>query len=82
MAKYKKNEILEVHWEDVETDNDWQKEERAGKFALPQCLTIGYFLNQDKNCIRVSHTVQVNKEKDRDVTVMPKGVIKDIRRIK
>lgn len=74
-----KNDLIEIEWEDIVSDSSWYSERKAAEFLLAQCKSAGYFLNETEDLIRLSHTIQINEEKERDITVIPKGVVKNIR---
>ena len=79
--KHKLNSPIEVEWIDIVSDSSWLKEDKAKIEPAIQCKTIGYFLNSDKEVLRLSHSYQL-KDKERDVSVIPWGVIKKIRKLK
>lgn len=79
MEEYKQDEILEITWVDIEHKSEWLKEQEAKDYPLPECYVVGYFLNQDEQVIRISPFL--GKDKERDVAVLPKGVIKNIKRL-
>lgn len=76
MQKYNLNDVLEIVWVDVEHKSLWLAEEKAKNYPLPECYVIGYFLNQDDQVIRISPFL--GKDKERDVVILPQGVIKQI----
>lgn len=76
-----KNDLIEVEWIDIVSDSAWLSEQKAVEFSPAQCKSVGYFLNETDELIRLSSTIQLSGEKERDITVIPKGVIKNIRRL-
>jgi len=80
MENYSLNQIIEIYWVDIQHENKWLKEEEAQKFPLPECYTVGYFLNQDEDVVRISPFLGIDKE--RDVAIFPRGVIKEIKVIR
>ncbi|KKK51886.1 hypothetical protein LCGC14_3110480 [marine sediment metagenome] len=78
----KKNTLIEIEWEDIVSDSAWLIEEVAVKEPLTQCKSVGYFLNKTKEVIRLSSSIQLGKDSERDVIVIPLGVVKKIRRLK
>ena len=78
----KKNTLIEVEWVDIISDSAWLSDKKAADCPPAQCKSVGYFLNRTKNVIRLSSTIQYGKDNDRDITVIPVGVIKKIRRFK
>lgn len=78
----KKNTLIEIEWEDIYSTCSWHTEVSASNFPIPQCKSVGYFLNRDKKCLRLSMTIQTDRFSDRDVTVIPIGCITKVRRLK
>lgn len=78
----KKNTLIEIVWDDIVADAVWLSEQKAAEFPVIQCKTAGYFLNKTKKVIRISPTIQINGDKERDIVVIPMGVVKKIRRLK
>ncbi len=79
--KIKRNKIIEVIWNDIVSDNSWVKKSKAENYPPVRCLSIGYFLNQDKKVLRLSSMLNDN-DGERDVTVIPLGCILSIKKIK
>lgn len=77
----KLNQIIEVEWDDTFSTCSWHTVASASNFPIPECKSVGYFLNQDKKCLRLSMTIQTDKFSDRDVTVIPRGCITKIRKL-
>jgi hypothetical protein len=80
--KLKLNDIVEIEWVDIVTHSVWIPQEEAKEKPLCQCKSVGYFLNQDDKIIRISCTIQLDDKPERDLTVIPKGCITKIRRLK
>ena len=78
--KLKKDQIVEIIWDDITSENGWIKYEKAEVFPPIRCMSIGYYINETKKLIRISDTV--NSLCDRSVLVIPKGCIVKIKRIK
>lgn len=74
---YKFNTLLEIEWIDIVTESGWLTPTMACKREPCSCKSVGYFLNRDEDVIRISQTFQVT-DLERDVTVIPWGVIKKI----
>ncbi len=79
--KLKPDQVIEVEWEDIFSTCSWHTKALASNFPIPKCKCVGYFLNQDKKCLRLSHTIQVGRFSDRDVTAIPQGCITKIRKL-
>lgn len=80
--KLKLNDIIEVLWDDTYSTCNWHTNASASNFPLVQCKSVGYFLNQNKKALRLSHTIQTDKFTDRDISAIPQGCITKIRRLK
>lgn len=78
---FEKNDLIEIEWVDIISDSSWFAEQKAAEFPPAQCKSAGYFLNETEDLIRLSHTIQVGEDKDRDIIVIPKGVIRNIRKL-
>jgi len=81
-VKLKLNDRIEVEWDDTVTHSVWIPQEEAKEKMSCRCKSVGYFLNQDKKIIRLSCTIQLGDKPERDLTVIPKGTITKIRRLK
>jgi hypothetical protein len=80
--KLKLNDIVEIEWSDIVTYPVWIPQDEAEKKSTYKCKSIGYFLNQDDKIIRLSCNIQLEDKPERDLTVIPKGCITKIRRLK
>lgn len=80
LPKLKRDDILEVHWIDITYSTGWKTTEEAEVYIAVGCHSIGYFLNEDDDVIRISATK--NDEGERDVNVIVKGCIKSISKLK
>lgn len=78
----KKNTLIEVCWDDIVADSAWLSELKASYYPATECKTVGYFLNKTKTVLRLSATIQLCDRPERDIIVIPVGVIKKIRRLK
>ncbi|KKM27142.1 hypothetical protein LCGC14_1577700 [marine sediment metagenome] len=79
--KLKKNQLIEIRWLDITSDGSWLKPATVEKFPAVDCLSVGYFLNQDKKVIRLSSMVNSN-DGERDVTAIPLGCVEKIIKLK
>jgi hypothetical protein len=85
MAKrpYKKNEILEIEWEDSTCHHGWRSNEVLDKDSdVEQCRTIGYFYKETKRSIRLSPAIDEFGYERSDTWTVPKSCIRKIRRLK
>lgn len=79
--KLKKDEIVEILWADITTEDNWMEEKKASKFLPYICKSVGYFLNEDEDLIRISDTIGVT-DTERSINVIPRGCIKSISKLK
>lgn len=78
---YKYNTPLEITWLDIVEDSSWMSIQKALLYKPCLCKTVGFFLNQNDEVIRISGSIQVN-DHDRNVIVIPWGCIKSIKVLK
>lgn len=71
MAKQllKKNDLIVIKWSDAIENSSWLSVEKASQEPLAKCMSIGWFLNQDKEAIRISATL--GDDGTRNVNVIP-----------
>ena len=85
MAKrsYKRNEIIEIEWEDASCHHGWRSNAVLDKDEdVERCRTIGYFYKETKKSIRLSPAVDDTENERSDTWTIPKGCICKIRRLK
>ena len=75
--KIKPGTLLIIDWEDIISDSGWVKDIAAQVYPPTVCKDMGWFINDDKLNIRI--TTSVNNCGDKNVTVIPKGVIRNVR---
>lgn len=78
----KKNTLIEVEWDDTFTTAVWHTEKYMYEHPVSRTKTIGYFINKDKQALRLSHSIQLSPFSERDGTIIPIGCITKIRRLK
>jgi hypothetical protein len=82
MKPYKKNEMILVTWVDAFQSCEWMTEDEAMKRPKEvDCRTIGFFLAEDEELLRISHSIG-DEGCMRDLNIIPKGMIKSIRRLR
>jgi len=77
--QYTEGDIVEVRWEDPEDDPAWTSLEIVKLQKCPRCKTVGYFINEDENCIRLCYSVSEDMEVAR--SFIPKKLVKSIRKV-
>ena len=78
--KIKEGTLLIISWDDIVNNNSWMDDEAAQNIQPTFCKDIGWFVNDDELNIRITNSV--NSDGEKSVTVIPKGIIRDVRIIK
>ena len=80
---YKKNEILEIEWEDSSCHHGWRSGDVLNKDNdVEQCRTVGYFYKETKRSIRLRPAIDDEANERSDTWTIPKSCIRKIRRLK
>lgn len=79
-SKIKEHTLLLITWDDIVSDSSWIKDINAQTYPPVRCKDIGWFVNEDKLNIRI--TTSVNTSGEKNISVIPKGVIRDVIKIK
>ncbi len=77
--KIKEGTLLIIKWDDIVSDSSWLKDEVAQEYSPVRCTDVGWFVNDDKLNIRMTSSVNITGEKN--ISVIPKGIIRDIQKI-
>lgn len=82
MAKIaiKEGDKVEVQWLDIVTASNWKTRQARSTAKPAVCKSVGFFINQDKDSIRISHSV--SDDNGGDYTVFPIGCVTRIRRLR
>lgn len=78
--RIKPTTLLLITWDDILSDASWLTDEKAQSMSPVLCKNVGWFLNHDKLNIRIFDSVASDGNKS--CTVIPKGVIRDVKEIK
>ena len=78
MRRYKKNTMLLIDWVDIMDDPAWMNHEKAAETPADACQSLGFYLNHDKDVVRVSSTISKD---ERNVVVIPVGCITKVRKV-
>lgn len=70
--------MLLVEWTDIMEDPTWMDHDKAEEEKPESCLSLGFYLNHDKHCVRLSSTITKHQ---RNVVVIPLGCIKKVRKV-
>lgn len=76
----KEGTLLLISWDDIIMVSGWLSDDSAQDMGPAHCKTVGWFVNDDKNNIRITGTVSEDGEKD--IVVIPKGCVRKVQRIK
>ena len=68
-----KNECIYIKWHDILSQDGWISEQDAATTQSSVCYSVGFYLNETEEVIRISSSV--NDINERNVLVIPKGVI-------
>ena len=79
-SKIKEGTLLLITWHDIVNNNSWVEYEKAKKQPPCICKDIGWFVNEDKLNVRITNST--NTEGELSITVIPKGCIRGIQKIK
>mgnify|MGYP001573820175 CR=1 FL=1 len=71
--------LLEIEWDDIIMDSKWTELEIARISGPTKCRDVGWFLNHDELNIRIYYSI--NGEKEVAFSIIPKGVIRNVRKI-
>lgn len=85
MAKrpYKKNEIIEIEWEDASCHHGWCRDKMLEEDNdVEQCRTVGYFYKETKKSVRLSPAIDDGIGDRSDTWTVPKSCIRKIKRLK
>ena len=77
--KVKEGTLLVVTWHDIRSDDRWLEDTEAQSFEPAICKNVGWFVNDDKLNIRI--TSSVADDGDKSIVVIPKGCVRDVRKI-
>ena len=80
LPKLKREDIIEVNWIDITATSSWKTLEEAECYIAVTAHSVGYFINEDEDVIRISGTK--DDEGSRDVNVIVKGCIKSVSKLK
>lgn len=72
--------LLLITWHDIVSDPSWLTDEKARSIQPALCKNIGWLINSDKLNIRI--TSSVSGDGDKNVTIIPKGCIRNVQEIK
>jgi predicted Zn-ribbon and HTH transcriptional regulator len=76
-----RNDKVEVIWKDIVSASQWLNEEQRKGVHPASCKTMGYFFDEDDECIRISPTIN-EFDGDGDIIAIVKGCIVEIGRFK
>lgn len=79
IPRLKYNDIIEVIWWDASSNSEWRDEEIVRKEKPTICHSIGYYTIHDGDALVLSP--DYNDSKDRSTVLIPRGMIKKIRRL-
>lgn len=82
-------EVWEVRWEDSTCDHGWNKDKAARTTSTDTITSVGFLVNEDKDCIRMTGTAvampldEVSWHSRFDcVTTIPRSAVRSMKRLK
>lgn len=84
MEKVERGDLVVVFWFDIEDDPTWKPVELVENEKLPLCKSVGWFINEDDNCVRLAFSASGTEDTKIDVgrTLIPKAVIRNIEKVR
>jgi hypothetical protein len=79
IKKFDKYDILVISWQDITQDAEWHDKEKLKNAKAADVKSIGFFLDNKKKVLRISHSVA--EDGDCDVMCIPWGTISKIKDI-
>jgi hypothetical protein len=77
IINFESNDLVFVLWWDTKQDPGWVTREEALKKKSPICASVGFYIGQDDESLKISPTICVN-DNDCDSLIIPKGCIMQI----
>lgn len=78
--KFKEGDLLLITWNDIIMDSGWTDMPDIKTYNPPECKDVGWFINHDTLNVRISNSM--NSDNEGSFSIIPKGVIRDVRKIK
>lgn len=78
-TKFKPAELLVIYWHDITSVDGWLSSEDAATQQSISAVSVGWFVNDDDDCIRITNTLCDDQH---NILVIPKGVIDKVKLIK
>lgn len=76
----KRPPIYEVHWEDIATTHGWRF--YPAKCTTANIVTVGYMTVKTKKYVHMTQSLCTDDECTDETTVIPRGVIHKMRRLR
>lgn len=77
--KLKQGDLLVIDWIDITSVDGWIEPVDADNKQPCAVVSVGWFLNDNDNCLRLSNTVS---DDSYNVLVIPKGVVQKVQVVK
>ena len=75
-----RRELIEVEWDDISGSSDWDDIKKDYTDIVHHCKSVGWRLKSNRKILVIASTI-TSKERCCDRTVIPRGVIKSIRKV-
>jgi len=79
VKRFKQYEMIEVNWIDIVERSGWRTVKEAAEEDCIGIVSIGYFIANKKGTLNIASCV--SRDNDCNVTSIPWGVIKQVRRL-
>jgi len=79
IPRLKYNAPIEVIWWDATSDSEWRGEDIVKKEKPAVCHSVGYYTAHNNDSLIISP--DYNDGKDRSTTLIPRGMVKKVRKL-
>ena len=76
MSEMKSGTLVVVYWLDIVDVDGWEDDKVAQIHQPADCVSVGWFINEDKKCIRLASSVA--QDGDKSTIIIPKGCVEKI----
>jgi len=77
LPRMKPGDLLVIKLWDIITNQNWLPDDKAQNLSAMGCATVGWFVNKDKDFIRITNLV--SDDGDKTITVIPKGFLRSVK---
>jgi len=77
LPRMKPGDLLVIKLYDLTGHSSWLPDEKAQEFPAMECAVCGWYINRDKNVLRLSSMIAADG--DKTILVIPKGFLKSVK---